>query len=52
VSKSPRIRVSIEFSCKVSRVFQLSPRWIPWILLLVCFVLTHGLGHLPAYPAA
>lgn len=52
MSKSPRIRVSIEFSYKVSKVFKFPPHWILWILLLACFALAHGLGHFPAYPAA
>ncbi|HEX7163962.1 MAG TPA: hypothetical protein VF223_22325 [Trebonia sp.] len=51
MSKPPRIRVSIEVSYKLSRVFRIPPHWTPWILLLICLVLTRGLGHLPIHPA-
>lgn len=52
MSKPPSIRVSLEASCKFTKVFRIPPHWTPWILFLVCLVLTHGLGHLPVHPAA
>ena len=52
MSKPPSIRVSIEFSYKVSKIFRIPPHWATWILLLICFVLTRGLGHLPVHWAA
>jgi hypothetical protein len=52
MSKSPAIRVSVEVSCKLTKVFRIPPHWTPWILLLIGLALTRGLGHLPVHPAA
>jgi hypothetical protein len=52
MSKPPRIRVCIEFSFKISKIIRIPSRWITWILLVICFVLAHGLGHLPVHWAA
>jgi len=52
MSKSPAIRVSVEVSYKLTKVFRIPPHWTPWILFLIGLALSRDLGHLPVHPAA
>ncbi len=52
MSKSPAIRVTVEVSYKLTKVFRIPPHWTPWILFLIALALTHGQGHLPVHPTA
>jgi len=52
MSKPPAIRVSVEISYKLTKVFRIPPQWTPWILFLIGLALTHAVGHLPLHPAA
>jgi hypothetical protein len=51
MSKSPAIRVSVEVSYKLTKVFRIPPHWTPWILFLIGLALSRDLGHLPVHPA-
>lgn len=44
-----RIRMLVEIRIKVSGSLRVTPHWIAWAILLICYLLTHGLGNLPVH---
>jgi hypothetical protein len=47
-----RIKVLVEISIKVTGSLTITPHRIAWAILLLYWLLTHGLGNLPVHWAA